>query len=94
MFSQLKASGGMSTVGLEIVVSILFGLLGGRWVDERFGVAPWGMIVGLCLGVATAARFIYRAGQRAERAMETDGFKASRTGRAARFALDEKERHG
>jgi F0F1-type ATP synthase assembly protein I len=85
-----RASGGMATVGLEIALSVLFGFLGGRWLDGRFGTDPWLMFVGLFFGVVTAARFLYRAAQRNQRAMSQDGFKESQTDRPARFRLDEK----
>lgn len=86
-----RASGGMATVGLEIALSVLFGFLGGRWLDARFDTDPWLMIVGLLFGLLTAARFLYRAAQRGQRAMREDGFKESRTDRPARFRLDEEE---
>ena len=82
----------MSTVGLEIVVSVLFGFLGGRWLDGRFGTEPILALVGLVFGFATAARFIYRAAKRSQRALERDGFEENRTGRKARFELDQQER--
>jgi ATP synthase protein I len=92
MRAQFTASGGMATVGLEILVSVLAGFLGGRWLDERFGTGPWLMLLGLVVGVATASRFLYRAGARSQRAMARDGFKESSTGRSARYELDQKDR--
>lgn len=86
-----RASGGMATVGMEIVLSVLFGFLGGRWLDGRWGTAPWLAIIGLVFGLLTAARFLYRAAQRGQRAMGRDGFKASQTDRPARFRLDQKK---
>jgi len=88
-----RASGGMATVGLEIALSVLFGFVGGHWLDERFGLSPWLTLLGSFLGLATAARFLYRAAQRNQRAMKRDGFKASSTDRPARFKLDQED-HG
>jgi len=81
----------MATVGLELVLSILFGLLGGRWLDGRLGTEPWLMLLGFIVGLATAVRFLLRAARRNARAMDADGFKTSSTGRAARFALNQKD---
>ncbi|HHH28429.1 MAG TPA: AtpZ/AtpI family protein [Polyangiaceae bacterium] len=86
-----RASGGMATVGLEIALSVLFGFLGGHWLDGRSGTAPWLTIVGTFFGVATAARFLYRAAQRSQKAMSRDGFKASQTGRSARYELEQED---
>ena len=81
----------MATVGLELVLSILFGLLGGRWLDGRLGTEPWLMLLGFIVGLATAVRFLLRAARRNARAMDADGFKTSSPGRAARFALNQKD---
>jgi F0F1-type ATP synthase assembly protein I len=80
----------MATVGLEVALSILFGLLGGQWLDARFGTEPWLMGFGLFFGVGAAARFLYRASKRGERALANDDFEKSSVGRSARFAMDQK----
>lgn len=84
-----RASGGMATLGLEIALSVLFGFLGGHWLDGRFDTAPWLTLIGTFFGVATAVRFLYRAAQRNQKAMGRDGFKASQTDRPARYKLEE-----
>ena len=56
-----KGLGGFGTLGLEIVLSILFGLFGGSYLDGRFGTEPVLMWIGFGLGVGTAIRAIQRA---------------------------------
>jgi F0F1-type ATP synthase assembly protein I len=91
--SSLKATS-YTTVGLDLVVSILFGFLGGRWLDGHFGTGPWLMIAGLLCGSIAGFRFLFRAAAKMQREAERDGFKASRTGRSARYALDQKDDEG
>ncbi len=56
----LRGLGGYGTLGLEIVLSILLGLFGGRWLDGRFGTEPWLSVVGFFFGAAAAVRAIQR----------------------------------
>ena len=56
-----KGLGGYGTLGLEIVLSILFGMFGGNWLDERYGTGPWLMWIGFALGGAAAVRAVLRA---------------------------------
>jgi ATP synthase protein I len=73
-----------STVGLELVFSVLLGALGGRWLDGKFGTAPVLTLLGLGFGVAAGARFVYRAWRRMQRETEQDGFRESDTHRGGR----------
>jgi len=92
MRPEWKASGSYGTVGLEIVFSILFGFLAGRWLDGRFGTEPYLTVIGVGFGLATAARFVYRAAKRMNQEAEADGFRKSDTDRSARHALKERQR--
>ena len=56
----LRGLAGYGTLGLEIVLSILFGLFGGRWLDERFGTDPWLGWIGFGFGVGAAVRAVQR----------------------------------
>lgn len=56
-----KGLGGPGTLGIEIVLSVAVGLLGGSWLDKRFGSSPWFTLIGLAYGLAAAGRAIYRA---------------------------------
>ncbi len=53
--------GTLGHVGIMFPVSIAFGMLIGRWLDGRFDTAPWLMIIGFFLGVATAVRELLRS---------------------------------
>jgi F0F1-type ATP synthase assembly protein I len=57
-----------SSVGLELGISVLIGLLGGLWADGRWGTAPWLMLAGLALGLVAGFRAVLRAVRRADRA--------------------------
>ena len=47
-------------LGFELVVPLLLGLFGGRWLDRRFGTAPWLLLVGALLGAAAGMLNLYR----------------------------------
>lgn len=55
-----KGLGGYGTLGLEIVFSMLLGLFGGKWLDERYGTR-WIFWAGLAFGVALSVRAVQRA---------------------------------
>lgn len=59
-----RGLGGYGTLGLEIVLSILLGLFGGRWLDDRFGTGPWLGWVGFAFGVGAAVRAVQNAVRR------------------------------
>lgn len=40
--------------GITTTASLLIGYYGGNWLDERFGSAPFLMLAGVLLGVATS----------------------------------------
>lgn len=69
---QLRRVGSLSTVGLELGLSIAIGYLGGRWLDEKLGTGPWLEWIGLGFGLAAAAQSLYRAVRRAQRLMEEE----------------------
>lgn len=47
-------------VGWFVGISILLGVWGGLWLDEKFGTAPVMVIVGLILGLVVAFYGVYR----------------------------------
>lgn len=69
---QLKQLGSLSTIGLELGLSIALGYLGGRWLDGKLGTEPWFQWIGLSLGLAAGARSLYRVVRRAQRMMEDE----------------------
>jgi ATP synthase protein I len=40
-------------LGMTMAASVLLGVLGGQWLDNRLGTAPWLTVIGLLLGVGT-----------------------------------------
>ncbi len=50
-----------SSLGIELAVSVVIGLLGGMWVDSKLGTEPWLMVLGLLLGLTAGIRSIVRA---------------------------------
>jgi len=61
-----------SSVGLELGISVIMGLLLGYWLDTRLGTTPWLMLAFLVLGLVAGFRGVLRAVHRAERAAEVD----------------------
>jgi F0F1-type ATP synthase assembly protein I len=47
-------------VGWFVGISILLGVLGGLWLDNKFGVKPLFVIVGLILGLIVAGYGVYQ----------------------------------
>ena len=58
---DLKVLGGYGTIGLEVVLSILFGLWIGTKLDEWLGTRPWMAVVWFGFGCVAAGRSIYRS---------------------------------
>jgi F0F1-type ATP synthase assembly protein I len=76
---QLSTLAKLTSVGIEFSLSVLIGLLGGRWVDGKLGTAPWLMIVGLLLGVSAALRSLIRTARLANRESQA-GTRSARPG--------------
>jgi ATP synthase protein I len=60
MRDEYKAVGSWSTLGLEIVLSLIFGFFGGRWLDGKLGTDPWLSVVGFLFGCGAATTAILR----------------------------------
>jgi len=58
---QWRGVGSFGTIGLEIVLCIAFGFFGGRWLDEKFGTAPYLGGLGFVFGLAAAIKSVMRA---------------------------------
>jgi ATP synthase protein I len=69
---QLSASWRLASVGIEFAISVVIGLLGGQWLDGRFGTEPYLMIVGLLFGVTAGFRGLIRAARTAQRAASSN----------------------
>ena len=70
MKQDWKAVGSYGTVGIEVVLSVLVGFIGGYWLDGKLGTGPWLTLIGLAYGIAAAARALYRAARRATKEAE------------------------
>jgi ATP synthase protein I len=57
---QLKLASRVSAVGLEMVLAMGLGFLGGRWLDGRFGTSPYLTAIGFALGLFTGFYALYR----------------------------------
>jgi ATP synthase protein I len=64
MYQALSAS----SVGLELGISVLIGLLGGIWLDDKLGTEPWMMLLCLVVGLIAGFRGVLRAVDRSDRA--------------------------
>ena len=63
-FDTLSAS----SVGLELGVSVIIGVVFGYWLDLQLGTSPWMMLLFLVFGFAAGFRGVLRAVKRADRA--------------------------
>jgi ATP synthase protein I len=59
-----------SSVGLELGISVIVGLLFGMWLDRQIGTSPWMMLLFLVFGLIAGFRGMFRAVRRAEKAGE------------------------
>lgn len=57
---EWKALGRYGTVGLELVLSILIGFFGGRWLDAKAGTQGWLTALGFVVGTYAGFRGIYK----------------------------------
>ena len=64
---QLRALAKLASVGIELSISTVVGMLGGRWLDGQLGTEPWLMLLGLVLGVVAGMRSLIRTARRANR---------------------------
>ncbi len=51
--------GELAGLGILLAVSVLLPLIGGLVVDSRLGTAPFGVIVGMLLGIVAAVGVVY-----------------------------------
>lgn len=55
-----RGTGSLSTLGLEIALSIVLPLVLGNWADGRWGTGPWLALTGFAFGLAAAIRALMR----------------------------------
>lgn len=49
-----------SSVGLELALSVIIGMLFGSWLDGKAGTTPWLMIAGVVFGFIAGMRAVFR----------------------------------
>jgi len=69
---QLKVYAQLGAVGIEVGISTVVGMLGGRWLDGKLGTEPILTIVGLLLGVFAGFRSLVRVARKATREMSEE----------------------
>lgn len=80
-------TGQFTMLGIEVGLSVVVGLLGGWWLDEKLGTSPWLALAGTGFGMATAGRVLIRAGRHAKRLAELEDEKERK---ARKEYLDER----
>ena len=58
VIKDLPGLAAFATLGVTIAVSVTVGLVAGIWADSGWHVAPWGLLIGLGLGVALAVQSV------------------------------------
>lgn len=53
-----RRAGKAHIYALEIPMSVIVGAVAGKFADDHFGIAPWGIGIGLVAGVGAAVRAV------------------------------------
>ncbi len=48
--AAFRSAGPLLGAGIQLAASVLLLLFAGRWLDNRYGTAPWLMVTGIVLG--------------------------------------------
>ena len=70
--STWKDVGRYGSVGLELVLSVLIGFFGGRWIDEKVDAGGWVTVVGVVFGTYAGFRALYKTAKSMERRAEKE----------------------
>ena len=60
----------LTSVGIEMAVSVVIGLFAGQWLDRKAGTEPLFLILCLLIGCAAAGKAVWRAVKRADRMVD------------------------
>jgi ATP synthase protein I len=88
--SDWKGLGDYATVGLDLVLSILVGFLGGRWLDARLGAHGVLTLLGFAFGTAAGFRSLYRAAVKMRKETEAADERERQTRTEAKRRIDER----
>ena len=58
--ANIPSAGQYGSIGLQFGVGLVVFTLAGNWLDRRLGTGPWLLLVGVMLGFALSATWIYR----------------------------------
>ena len=50
-FQAFRDAGPIFGLGIQMAAAVVLAFFVGRWLDEKWGTAPWMMLVGLMFGV-------------------------------------------
>jgi len=69
---QLKAFARVGSLGIELALSVVVGMLGGRWLDGKLSTSPLFTLLGLVLGLVAGLRSILRTLKQSMKPPPTD----------------------
>jgi F0F1-type ATP synthase assembly protein I len=67
-----QIAGQTGAVGLEIVLAVVVGWVGGQWLDEKLGTTPWFKWIGLAVGIGAAVNALVRVTRAYKRSLKED----------------------
>ena len=50
--------------GFQICAGVILGLVVGKWLDNRYHWSPWGVLVGVLIGLASGMYLLIRDGMK------------------------------
>ncbi len=59
-----------TSIPFMLLVGPTLGYFAGRWLESRYGIAPWGITGGVLLGLAAAFRAVLQTLQKQQKAEE------------------------
>lgn len=77
---QLYSALSASSVGLELGISVVLGLLFGMFLDKTFGTEPWLMLVFLGFGLVAGFRGVLRYVRASDKAAAREAAEAAQKG--------------
>jgi len=54
----------MGALGIELALSVIIGVLGGRWLDQKLSTAPYLTLAGLLLGAVAGFKSLIQTARR------------------------------